>query len=520
MKKSKKFIIAGLLVISIFTFSTYAQAATLTNAQIQSIINLLSVFGADQATINDVETALTGKVPATNVSQGFCYDFSQNLTIGMSGSSITALQTALQKEGQSVFVSGTFDEATASAVSGFQEKYRSSVLTPVGLYNGTGYVGPSTRAKLNALYTCGSSSGSQLSPPSQQNALPIEVSEKTSELEVITPQGGSYKPGDTIHISWKPVLPGVQTITFLPTGKGSSATIYSDRVNGDPVNTKGFYEYKISDHFPASGSYVIKVSNLKFNPRWTAVSKTPFTVTAKPTLFFGNTSGQNNSVSISSGESQTLKWQSTSATSCFASSVPQNSNWSGKVTTSGTRTIDNFIATQNFYLVCNNSLGSVTGKFTVNVIMLDPSIDSTFSSQQYSQSYDSRVTSSYVYKINNYREGLVLDVEPTVNCDDTYIKDYKRDCSQYLFSLSGKAVAENYTGVKGNPYVKGGASYRFSGGADGQLNINGFINSLYVAPSGYMSPVPDSLGFKFILRDTTQGGKEVWSEIKRIIFKG
>jgi len=72
----------------------------------------------------------------------------------MSGAAVTALQTALQKDGESVTVNGTFDDRTASAVTAFQEKYQSQILAPYGLTYGTGYAGKSTRAELNSLFTC------------------------------------------------------------------------------------------------------------------------------------------------------------------------------------------------------------------------------------------------------------------------------------------------------------------------------------------------------------------------------
>ena len=44
-----------------------------------------------------------------------------------------------------------YGPATAAAVSKFQVMYRADILTPAGLVNPTGYFGPSTRAKANAL---------------------------------------------------------------------------------------------------------------------------------------------------------------------------------------------------------------------------------------------------------------------------------------------------------------------------------------------------------------------------------
>ena len=44
-----------------------------------------------------------------------------------------------------------FGPATRAALIRFQDTYRADILTPVGLAQGTGYFGPSTMAKVNAL---------------------------------------------------------------------------------------------------------------------------------------------------------------------------------------------------------------------------------------------------------------------------------------------------------------------------------------------------------------------------------
>lgn len=79
----------------------------------------------------------------------------QNLKLGDSGDEVTLLQTwlsldaAVYPEG---IVSGWFGPLTKTAVIRFQDKYYEDVLAPWNFTKGTGYVGSTTRAKLNALY--------------------------------------------------------------------------------------------------------------------------------------------------------------------------------------------------------------------------------------------------------------------------------------------------------------------------------------------------------------------------------
>jgi len=122
------------LLLGVSTLS--AQAASLTAGQVQSILGLLSSFGADQATINNVSAALTGQ-PTSTVAAQSSYSYTSDLTVGSTGAAVTALQTQL---GVSP-ATGYFGSITKAAVVTYQ--------TANGL-PATGYVGPLTRAKLNA----------------------------------------------------------------------------------------------------------------------------------------------------------------------------------------------------------------------------------------------------------------------------------------------------------------------------------------------------------------------------------
>jgi hypothetical protein len=105
--------------------------------------------------------AIPAPTYAQTTSTTFCYNFSNNLGEGrpLSSQDAQALTQALSNAG--FWTSGTpitiYNDEIASAVSGFQEKFASQILTPNGLSFGTGYVGSATRAQLNRLYGCSTS---------------------------------------------------------------------------------------------------------------------------------------------------------------------------------------------------------------------------------------------------------------------------------------------------------------------------------------------------------------------------
>ena len=84
-----------------------------------------------------------------------CTNISRNLFLGMKGGEVVCLQEFLKAQGPEIYpeglVTGNFGPLTLNAVIRFQEKYAEKVLAPIGLKQGTGYVGALTRAKINIL---------------------------------------------------------------------------------------------------------------------------------------------------------------------------------------------------------------------------------------------------------------------------------------------------------------------------------------------------------------------------------
>jgi|GEM_PF-2557039 len=153
----KKYILGAVLALGILVVPASTMAAGLTSTQISAVLGLLQAFGADSATIANVNAALTG-IPAPVGGRGFCYNFDSDLTVGSAGDVVSKLRFALidalgRQANVNALSALTFDENDAATVVLFQAKY--------GIRQ-TGYVGPMTRAKLNSLYSCANQSINQL----------------------------------------------------------------------------------------------------------------------------------------------------------------------------------------------------------------------------------------------------------------------------------------------------------------------------------------------------------------------
>lgn len=96
-----------------------------------------------------------------SAQSGVQHTFTTNLSLGSKGMQILLLQQFLNRDPDTRIAStgpgspgqetSYFGMLTKAAVVRFQQKYAQEVLAPVGLFQGNGYVGVYTRAKLNAL---------------------------------------------------------------------------------------------------------------------------------------------------------------------------------------------------------------------------------------------------------------------------------------------------------------------------------------------------------------------------------
>jgi len=94
------------------------------------------------------------KQPLPEPSPFFC-EFNNNLYYGLNNRDVECLQKFLRNQGEEIYpeglITGYFGNLTKAAVIRFQEKYSNEVLSPLGLWQGTGFVGARTLIKIGEL---------------------------------------------------------------------------------------------------------------------------------------------------------------------------------------------------------------------------------------------------------------------------------------------------------------------------------------------------------------------------------
>ena len=206
------------------------------------------------------------------------YSWERNLKVGSSGPDVLALQKLLNAYPDTLIAdagagspgneSDWFGSLTKAAVITFQEKYADEILAPVGLSKGTGTVGPSTRAKLNALCSAASASGNDSGAAAESMPAAAAAAVQADILMVSDPgqPDSSIAPANaamaflsfTLAAGDKDVT--VRNVTIRRAGFGSDG----------PFSSIGLY-----------GEDGLQIGNIKsFNAKHEAVFNQPFIIPA------------------------------------------------------------------------------------------------------------------------------------------------------------------------------------------------------------------------------------------------
>ncbi len=166
-------IVVAMIFGAMFAF-TSVKAYALTEAQIQSILSLLSSFGSDQGVIDNVNASLRGQATSGTGSTGTtACSFSASLTMGSKGADVTCLQDYLTGTGHFTFSGGStgyFGSVTKSAVAAWQAAN--------GVAPAVGYFGPISMAKYTAVAgttTGGDTSGGTTTPAPTGTGLSVSA---------------------------------------------------------------------------------------------------------------------------------------------------------------------------------------------------------------------------------------------------------------------------------------------------------------------------------------------------------
>jgi len=138
-----------------YTFSWKISVVKNEEKEAELINELLAQIESLKKQITEVQAQINA-ILAKKGQLVSCQKLENNLYFGMrNNNEVRCLQEFLKSQGPEIYpeglVTGNFLSLTKVAVIRFQEKYASEILAPLGLTKGTGIVGSTTRAKLNAI---------------------------------------------------------------------------------------------------------------------------------------------------------------------------------------------------------------------------------------------------------------------------------------------------------------------------------------------------------------------------------
>ncbi|PIP73995.1 MAG: hypothetical protein COW88_00260 [Candidatus Lloydbacteria bacterium CG22_combo_CG10-13_8_21_14_all_47_15] len=207
--------------------------------QINQLLGLIAQLQAQLATVQ-------GGGAGTGVS----HTFSVNLSLGDSGNDVMMLQKVLNSDSATQLASSGvgspgnesqyFGPITKAAVIKFQDKYASEVLFPLGLSKGTGYVGASTRAKLNSMSSAPVAGVPTVPtvPVVGAPATGVNISLAASQPSAtLAPQNATRLPFTNITFIGGPTDTTINGITIERTGLANDAA-FSGIILLDSVGTQ------------------------------------------------------------------------------------------------------------------------------------------------------------------------------------------------------------------------------------------------------------------------------------------
>jgi len=201
-QKLTTFVAAFALVAAmVMTLAAPAAHAALTESQIQSILSLLSSFGADQTTIDNVNASLRGQPSPGSGSSGSagasCSQFTRDLTLGSTGADVQALQNLLNSNGFQVAASGAGSPGNESEYFGaLTQAALAKWQAAKGVNPPAGYFGPLTRAAFASSGVCGSTSGGSTGGTTTPapTGTGLSVSAASQPANGLAPEGTSRVP--------------------------------------------------------------------------------------------------------------------------------------------------------------------------------------------------------------------------------------------------------------------------------------------------------------------------------------
>jgi hypothetical protein len=310
--------------------------------------NVMAYFTSVAAIVSLAIPLMAPVAVNAQTASGLCYVFTQNLGDGrpLSSQDAAALTQALTDAG--VWTSGTsittYNDAVASAVSGFQEKYAAQILTPNGLSYGTGFVGASTRNELNSIYGgCGSPSN-----PTQPTQCPAGFTCTPIGQAPVCPAGWTCTP-----ITTNPTTPTNPSTQSVPTISSVQSPAESPNIlhPGEWANVYGT-NLQNGVTVVVAGQSVSVDNPYTSSLRFTVPSSLP---AGTATLYVTNSAGTSNSISVTISTPSTPSATAPTITRISAPASPDSQVYTGeKFAIQGT----NFVMPDSVYV--GNESATVT----------------------------------------------------------------------------------------------------------------------------------------------------------------